>query len=354
MTAQRAIRRLALGLVIVALAGCGDDDTAVVGDAPDFNGDGRVLIGLATDGPRDDGGYYQGPVDTVIALSTEFGFEEPIIVDLIDRSNAEAELRTIAEQGVDILVLGSSAISEPLPTLLSEFPEIFWYCNCGSGYPETPGLLISRDRGAELWISGGYAAGLLLEERGGTMGVFIGCCDLDFEKESFQGFLYGLQLVDPALTANYVATGNFPFDFHNTQGATEAFNAALAEEVDVVVAFLGGAHEPVVQLANEAGLIVMSGGSSTACERPDLQYDFEVKYSTGDYADRLLREVIAGDAVEGTVRVFKVGIDDEVGAEFCPGVDPAHVAALADLNERIGAGEFDDVIAQIVADVYGP
>lgn len=360
-----------LALVMVA---CGDDDattttapattTAAVTTAAttttidvtanaDFNGDGKVLIGVATDGPRDDGSYYQALVEKVEEISAINGFEDPIIVDLIDPANAGDELRNIAEQGVDILAVGSSALSEPLPALLVEFPDIFWYCNCGSGYQITPGLLISLDRGAELWISGGYAAGLLMQASGGESAAFIGCCDLDFEKESFAAFQYGLALVDESYTATYVPTGAFPFDFNNTAGATEAFNNALAEGADVVVPFLGGAHEPIVQLANENGLVVMSAGSSKACERTDLDYDFEVKFDTGDYVDPIFADIFAGTATEGTAREFHVGLDSVVGAEFCGDATAEQVAMLDALNARIGAGDFADDINAIVAEAYG-
>lgn len=357
----RFVKLLAV-LAIVATA-CGDDATTTTTATPtttstiptlvDFNGDGRVVLAVATDGPRDDGGYYQSLVDAVIALSAEFGYDTPIIVDRIDPANAEAELRNLAEQGVDVIAVGSSVVGEPLPVLIEEYPDIFWYCNCGSGYPVTGGLAISLDRGAELWLSGGYASGLLLQQRGGTTAVFLGCCDLSFERESFAAFVHGLQLVDASFTATYVPTGNFPFDFNNTAGATEAFNTAVQEGVSLVVAFLGGAHEPVVRLANDAGVIVMSTGSSRGCERTDLSYDFEVKYSTGDYFDAVFREVLAGVDMEGTARKFRVGVDQQVGAEFCDGVDADLVALLAEHNARIGAGDFDDVIAQIVADAFG-
>jgi basic membrane protein A len=376
--AKRMRRILALTAVLaVVMVACGDDDAATTTTAAatttsaavtttaaettttapgdeyaDFNGDGQVLIGVATDGPRDDGSYYQALVDKVIEISTEFGFADPIIVDLIDPANAETELRNIAEQGVDILMVGSSAVGEPIPTLLADFPDIFWYCNCGSGYPVTDGLLISLDRGAELWISGGYAAGLLMQETGGTTAAFLGCCELPFETESFDAFVYGMQLVDPTFTATYTPTGAFPFDFNNTAAATEAFNGALAEGVSVVVPFLGGAHEPIVQLANDNDLIVMSAGSSKACERTDLAYDFEVKFDGGDYVDPILRDIIAGTAQEGTAREFHVGLDDVVGAEFCDAT-PDQVAALDAINAQIGAGDFAEDINAIVANAYG-
>ena len=55
--------------------------------------------------------------------------------------------------------------------------------------------------------------------------MFIGCCDLNFEKEAYLAFELGLKAVDPAFTMTYVPTGDFPFDFDNTADATEALNA---------------------------------------------------------------------------------------------------------------------------------
>lgn len=341
-------------LLILVASACSDqvesDGRGLVGD---FNRDGKVVIGVATDGPRDDGAYYQALVEKIESLSLLHGFDEPIVVDLIDPANADAELEALAQQSVDIIAVGSSAIAEGLPELALEYDEIFWYCNCGSGSGAEPGILKSEDRGAELWISGGYAAGILMLERGAGSAVFLGCCDLNFEVESFNAFLYGLSLVDPLYTATYVPTGNFPFDFNNTAGAVEAYFNAVAEGADVVVPFLGGAHEPIVRLANDDGIIVMTAGSSSGCERDDLDYDFEVKFDAGDYVAPIFDDILNGVAVEGGVREFHVGIDPEVGAEFCDGAGGAQVAMLDALNARIGAGDFAEQITAIVSEAYG-
>ena len=78
-------------------------------------------------------------------------------------------------------------------------------------------------------------------------------------------------------------TGAYYYDFDNTAGATEAYNAAKAAGVGAVYAYLAGALEPIVQLANADGIITMSAGSSTACERTDLTYNIAVKFDAGDY-----------------------------------------------------------------------
>ena len=42
-----------------------------------------------------------------------------------------------------------------------KYPDIFWYCNCGAGYPEHAEALIqSNDDGSEISYTAGYATGL--------------------------------------------------------------------------------------------------------------------------------------------------------------------------------------------------
>lgn len=320
--------------------------------AADFNGDGRVLIAVATVGPRDDGAYSEALVSRVEEISAENGFEDPLIVDLIDPAEGRAELENIIAQGPDIVAIGFSDLALGNEDLFLEYDEIFWYCNCGSGFQDTPGLMRSTDSGAELNISGGYAMGLLLQESGGDNVAFIGCCDLNFEVESFKAFEFGLSLVDESFTATYIPTGNFPFDFDNTAGATEAYNNAVADGADAVYPFLGGAHEPIVQLANEDGLFVTTAGSSAGCDRTDVMYDMMIKFDAGDYITPIFQEILDGTATEGGNRKFTVGIDPEVGAELCNGT-AEQVAALDALNQRIGAGEFDDKIFEILSEAYG-
>ncbi len=320
--------------------------------AADFNGDGKVVIGVATDGPRDDGAYYQALVETVEAISAEAGYENPIVVDKIDAANSGAELENLAAQGVDIIAIGSSGLADGNEGLFLEYEDILWYCNCGSGYQDTPGLHRSADSGAELNISAGYATGLLLQERGETAVTFLGCCDLNFEIESLRGLEFGLSQVDESFTVTYVPTGAFPYDFNNTAGATEAYNAAVAEGAAAVYPFLGGAHEPIVQLANEDGLITMTAGSSKGCERDDLGYDLEIKFDAGDYLETIFAEILSGDVEEGGVRMFTVGIDPQVGAEFC-NATAEQIAALDDFNQRIGSGEFGEQIYGILSEAYG-
>ncbi len=324
-----------------------DTSDAGGGDSLDGNADGEVIFAIATPGPRDDGAYYEALVGFITGYSSDNGFSEPIIVDNIDPAQAETELRNLARQGPDVIAVGASEIADPLEALAEEFPDIFWYCNCGAS-GQIAGVAQSADDSSQISYSAGYATGLLLQDTDSTSAAFLGCCNLDFETEAFLAFEQGLQAVNPDFTATYIPTG----DFNDVAGATEAFNQAVADGAGAVYPFLGGAHEPIVGLANEQGIIVMSAGASDACERSDLTYDIAVQFDAGDYLDILIPEIAAGNLAEGETFIFEVGAYDFVGAVLCDGTDE-QVAALDDVKAQIAAGDFADQFFEIKSEAYG-
>jgi len=318
----------------------------------DTNHDGKVVFGIAAAGPADDGAYYQAVVDAAKEISTANGFADPIVVDNIQAADAETVIGDLAQQGVDVIIVGASEIAEPLPSLIAKYPDIFWYCNCGAGFPPNPGLSQSLDRGSEIGYTAGYATGLKLKEKGGDSVVIIGCCDLGFEKQAVASFDLGLKAVDPSYSETYVQSGDFPFDFDNTANATAALQTALDNGADAVYPYLGGALRPVVQAANTAGIITMSAGSSKVCDPgQDLHYDIAVKFDGGDYVKAVMKEIVAGTFKEGDIKTFKVGVDPEPGAVIC-NATPDQQAAMDAVYKDIAAGKFTDQFNQIDATAF--
>jgi len=320
----------------------------------DTNGDGKVVFGIAAAGPADDGAYYQSVVDAAKQISADNGFEDPIVVDNIQAADAATAMSDLAEQGVDVIIVGASEIAEPLPQLVDQYPDIFWYCNCGAGFPENPGLAQSTDNGGEISYTAGYATGLKLQETGGDSVVFIGCCDLGFEKQAYMAFELGLKAVDPSYTNTYVPTGDFPYDFDNTANATAALQTAIDNGADAVYPYLGGAHRPVVQAANEANppLITMSAGSSKVCEpTEELHYDIAVKFDGGDYLNAVMKEIVAGTLKEGQTKEFKVGVDPEPGAVIC-NATPEEQAKMDAVYKEIADGKHADELGAIAAEAF--
>jgi basic membrane protein A len=313
----------------------------------DTNADGKIVIGVATPGPRNDGAYYQALVDGVTAFSEENGYEEPIIVDNIKPEEAATQLDGLARQGVDMIAVGAGEIADPLPDLTEQYGDIVWYCNCGGGFEPLPNLIQSGDDGSQIAYSAGVATGLLMEADGSTKAAMIGNNSFNFEKESFGAFRLGLDAVDPAYEWTYVATGSF----NDVAAATEAFNNLLAEDVGAVYPYLGGSHEAVVKLANENGVITMSAGAANACERTDLDYQIAVKFDAGLYVDKILDEIKSGDLTRGETRVFNVGVDPEVGAVICDPT-PEQTAAMEEAYARIASGELDEQFGEVKAEAY--
>ena len=284
----------------------------------DTNGDGTVVFGIAAAGPRDDGGYYQALVDKAIAVSEENGYGDPIVVDNITTEDAATELANLAEQGVDMIFVGASEIADPLTDLIAQYPDIFWYCNCGAGYPENPGLAQSQDDSSEISYSAGYATGLLLQDSGGDNVAFIGCCDLNFEKEAYLAYELGLKAVDDSLHDDVHPDRGVPVRLRQHRRCHRS-----AERRD---------HErrrrrvPVPRRRPRAAREASPTSRVSSRCRPDPRRRASAPTSTtrsrssstaATTSTRSCEEIAAGTFHEGDVRVFRVGVDPQPGAEIC-------------------------------------
>ncbi len=362
---RRWVRKLWLMAVLLSLvslvaAACGNDDDdgessvdPALLDTFDADGDGTLTIGVAAAGPRDDQGYYQALVDFAEEFSIENGFAPPIVSDNIGAAEAAQAMSDLAEQGVDVILVGASEIAEPLADLTAQYPDIFWYCNCGAGFPETPGLAQATDWGAPIHYTAGVAMGAALQEHGGDTAVFLGCCDLGFEKEAYNATVHGLQSVDPSFTMEYVATGAFPFDFDNSANATAALTNAIAEGATLAYAYLGGALNPVGQLATDEGIAVFAAGPGDICSRDDgIEWTGTIVFDAGRYARLVLPLILDGTLAEGGTYQFPTeqGLN---GGELCDASSEAE-ALLADAFQAANTdGELLGVLGGISGAAYG-
>lgn len=324
--------------------------------ALDANGDGVIQFAVAAAGPANDGAYVQATVDGVKAVAAQYGQPEPIVVDKIESEQSAEKLEAIAQQGADVIVVAASEIAGPLETLTETYADIFWYCNCGAGYgKDIPGLAQTLDDSSEISYTAGYATGLLLADSENKSVVFLGCCDLPFEKEAYLAYELGLKDALPEATFSYVPVGAYPYDFANTAGATEAYNAAKAAGLGAVNPYLDGAHEAIVQLANTDGIVTMTAGKADGCERTDLAYQIEVRFDGGDYIVEAMKRIVEGTFKEGEKLTFRPG--DNVGPNASPGAficspTPEQDAAMQEVYAKIQAGEFAAAFGEIKGKAY--
>ncbi|MGH1489561.1 MAG: hypothetical protein ACRBK7_09240 [Acidimicrobiales bacterium] len=318
----------------------------------DANGDGTVTIGVAAAGPRDDNGYYQSLVDFAETFSVENGFAPPIVSDNIGSAEAAQAMADLAQQGVDIMMVGASEIAEPLADLTEQFPDIFWYCNCGAGFTELPGLAQATDWGAAIHYTAGVAMGAVLQEQGSTQAVWLGCCDLPFEVEAYDATVAGMQSVDPSFVMEYVGTGDFQFDFDNSGNATAALTNAKANGSTLAYAYLGGALEPVGQLATDEGMAVFAAGPADICERDDgINWTGTIVFDGGIYASQALRLIVAGDLAEGSTYQFptEAGLN---GAVLCSAAGDSNALVSDAFTAVTTDGELLGVLGGISGAAY--
>lgn len=94
--------------------------------ALDVNGDGDVLFGAATAGPRDDGAHYQALGETVEDFAARNGFSAPTIVDNTQRG---AMLGCLLFGSADSFRFSLPAVGHPLNSaLLSSLPFVLTIC----------------------------------------------------------------------------------------------------------------------------------------------------------------------------------------------------------------------------------
>jgi basic membrane protein A len=319
----------------------------------DVTGDGQIVIGVAVAGPADDGAYFQAVVDGAKEFSAANGWGEPIVIDEITPAQAATELTNLAEQNVDIIVVGSSEISEPLFDLAEKYSEKFWYCRCGAGWEPTEYVAGSNDNSTAIeWIAG-VATGIQLRDTGGDSVVMLGASAAPFEVETELAFRLGLEYVDPSFTLTYVPTGAYPYDFDNVAGATEAFNVAVDSGADAIYPYLGGAHNAIVQLANERDVIVMSAGASDVCEREgDLSWDIAIRFDGGDYVRAIFPLIASGEVTEGMTFQFNVYPGSVAGAHICNPTE-AQEAELEAALEYVATDALAGAFGEIQGIAYG-
>ena len=138
------------------------------------------------------------------------------------------------------------------------------------------------------------------------------------------------------------------------QNATAAYENAVAEGADPIYPYLGGAHEPVVALANAGGQIVLSAGASDVCTREgDLRGTLPCRFDGGDYVREIFPLILTGEADEGDIIVFSPGEEPDVaGAVICEAT-PEQQAEMDEAFALVASGDLDAQFGEIAGQAYG-
>ena len=307
------------------------EGTLVAGQ-PDINDDGRVVIGIASPGDTNDGGYYESFVRGARAFADEAGWDL-IVADFINPAESESAMADLARQGIDFLAVGATELQDGLDAIActEEFGHIAMYISATLAVESECYGQSSDDYFQIFWVTG-VAIAQLLERTGGTKAGFIGGPELAFSTNAHRSLEAGLKSVIPDAELVVTHTG----DFNDAALGIEAARAMLDQDVGVIHTFLGGAMFPTGGFVASEGGMALSASTNTCF--PGSPFVGSALFPPGDYLVANLRDFANGEYREGVIREFVVGIDPEVGVVMCDAT-PEEQAAIDEVVAMIGSGE---------------
>ena len=307
------------------------EGTLVAGQ-PDINDDGRVVIGIASPGDTNDGGYYESFVRGARAFADEAGWDL-IVADFINPAESESAMADLARQGIDFLAVGATELQDGLDAIActEEFGHIAMYISATLAVESECYGQSSDDYFQIFWVTG-VAMAQLLERTGGTKAGFIGGPELAFSTNAHRSLEAGLKSIIPDAELVVTHTG----DFNDAALGIEAARAMLDQDVGVIHTFLGGAMFPTGGFVASEGGMALSASTNTCF--PGSPFVGSALFPPGDYLVANLRDFANGEYREGVIREFVVGIDPEVGVVMCDAT-PEEQAAIDEVVAMIGSGE---------------
>jgi basic membrane protein A and related proteins len=312
---------------------CLGEEGCVPEGQPDVNGDGDVKIGVLSPGDSNDNGYYESFVVAAREFADENGWEL-ITLDMVNPSDAAEQARNLCRQQVDMVAIGAGELADAMPVASEDMcASSAWYVAGGAGIEQTPYFFQSNEVPGPTQFVTGYAAGLVMEAMGIESAGFVTGPELDFSRLTFSAFTAGIHQTLP--DAETVAT--YTGDFDDSALGQEAANAQLAQGVELLYPYLGGATDAVASAGAERDVLSITPGTDRCGED---QFAVSSIFSPGDYFAATLEDFEAGEVELGVSRMFRIGVDEVPTVKVCPSVE-----GHEEIQEQV-----DAMIADIAAE----
>ncbi|GAA1644254.1 BMP family ABC transporter substrate-binding protein [Actinoplanes couchii] len=302
---------------------------------PDVNGDGKVVIGVLSPGDINDNGYYESFVVKAEAFATKQGWQV-IKRGSVPVAEALNAARALCQQKVDMVAIGAAELKDAIPASTEAVcQKTAWYVPSSANVAQTPEITLSSDDPNQSMLVAGYAAGLLMREKGTTKAGFVSGPEADFTVVAATAFKAGIREIIPEATLVTTYAG----DFNDSGKAREAANAQISQGVGALYPYLGGATDAATALANEKKLITLTPGTDR-CDSTNPAFDVSVLFDPGDYFEAALTLFAAGQLRMGVTKVWQLGVDPYPTVKLCHGT-PEQNAKLAAFIADIGAKKID-------------
>jgi basic membrane protein A and related proteins len=344
VTRRRWFRLLAAlaGLALLAAA-CGNDDDTGTGDG---DGDG-LRIGLVYDvGGRGDQSFNDAAFAGLEQAQDELGVEIRDLEPAAGGENREELLRTLADEGYDMIIGVGFAFAESIEAVAADFPDISFAIvdDASVEAPNLTSLVFAEEEGSFLV---GAAAALTSET--GQLG-FIGGVEIDLIKKFEAGFIAGAEAANPEaqVRVQYISQPPDFAGFNDPARAKEISDGMFGGEIDVIYHAAGGSGGGLFEAAleNSEGdakvwaIGVDSDQYNTASESV-REYILTSMLKRVDVAVFGAIESFVNGELEAGVRQFDLsndGVGYSTSGDF---LSDEVISQLDDLRDQIANGEIE-------------
>jgi basic membrane protein A and related proteins len=325
--------RLLLGLLaaLALIAGaCGDDD-----DGDSGAGEG-IRVGMVYDiGGRGDQSFNDAAFEGLSRASDELGVEVNDLEPAAGGENRAELLRTLAEEGYDLIIGVGFAFEDAIVEVAGDFPETtFAIVDAAPEADNIKGLVFAEEQGS--FLVGAAAA---LKSETGSVG-FIGGVEIPLIAKFEAGFIAGARAVNPdiEIVSQYISQPPDFSGFNDPARGGEIANAMFQGGADVVYHAAGGSGGGLFEAAAAAGDVWAIGVDSD-------QYLTVGEPQNARILTSMLKRVDV--AVFGAIQAFVDG-DTAGGVEvFDLSVDGVGYSTSGGFVDDI-SGELDDLKQQII------
>lgn len=325
-----------LGLTLFAAA-CGDDDggTETGSDdgatdeaTDDGGGDSDLRIGLVYDiGGRGDQSFNDAAFAGLSQAESELGVEIQDLSPSGSGEDREELLRTLADDGYDMVIGVGFAFAEAMGSVAEDFPDTAFAIvdDASLDLPNVTSLVFAEEQGSFLV---GAAAALTSES--GQLG-FIGGVEIDLIKKFEAGFIAGAAEANPdaSVDVKYISQ---PPDFAGFNDPGTGKEIALGQYgagADVIYHAAGGSGGGLFEAALETGDVWAIGVDSD-------------QYLTAE-------EAVQGTILTSMLKRVDVAVFEAIKA-FTEGSLEAGVQEFDLSNDGVGYSTSGDYLSQEIID----
>jgi basic membrane protein A and related proteins len=330
--------RLLLALVAVfglIAAACGDDDDNGAGD-----GDGEgIRVGMVYDiGGRGDQSFNDAAFLGLSRAADELGVEVNDLEPAAGGENRAELLRTLAEEGYDLIIGVGFAFEDAIVDVAGDFPETtFAIVDAAPEAANIKGLVFAEEQGSFLV---GAAAALTSET--GIVG-FIGGVEIPLIAKFEAGFIAGAQAVNPdiEILSQYISQPPDFAGFNDPARGGEIAASMYQQGADVVYHAAGGSGGGLFEAAFNAGDVWAIGVDSdqylTVGEPQNARILTSMLKRVDVAVFGAIEAFVNGDTAGG-VEVFDLSVDG-VGYSTSGGFIDGITDQLDELKQQIVDGE---------------